>query len=299
MGQYSIKEVEKLTGIKAHTIRIWEQRYDIVLPHRTSTNIRYYDDNHLKKLLNVSMLIKHGKKISSIACMSDDALNQEVLSMVKCVTGKQDFFEMQVDMLAMSMIELDEIRFEKVFSGSVSRFGFEQTMIQILIPFMRKVGMMWSTGEISVAQEHFISNLIRRKVIVAIDELSVVQKPAPRFLLFLPEGEWHEIGLLFAKYLIKSRGFHSLYLGQSVPLADILNLKKIWKPDFLLSFFTTSFNQHKLIPYMKAVVEAYDYQKIFLCGPQASAFANQLPDQTVSITTLMELIKQLDNIRWR
>lgn len=298
LGQYSIKEVEKLTGVKAHTIRIWEQRYGIVSPHRTHTNIRYYDDAHLKKLLNVSMLIKHGRKISTIARMSEDVLNQEVLSLVKCVTGRQDYFEMQVDVLSMSMIELDEVRFEKVFSAAESRFGFEQTMIQILIPFMRKVGMMWSTGEISVAQEHFISNLIRRKVIVAIDGLSVVQKSAPRFLLFLPEGEWHEIGLLFAKYLIKSRGFKTLYLGQSVPLSDILNLKSSWKPDFLLSFFTTSINQQKMISYMKAIVENFDYQKVFLCGPQAGIFASHLPEHAVDISTLFELKEQLDAIRW-
>src|SRR4028119_2082894 len=162
MSVYSIKDLEHLSGIKAHTLRIWEQRYNIIRPKRTDTNIRYYDDTDLKLVLNISLLKEHGFKISEIARMTMEDMSQEVLSL----TDKNLRYSDQIQALTLSMIDLDEERFEKIMSTNALQVGFEQTMINIVYPFLIKIGVLWQTGAISPAQEHFISNLIRQKLTV-------------------------------------------------------------------------------------------------------------------------------------
>ena len=177
MAIYSIKDLEKLTGIKAHTIRIWEQRYQIVMPKRTRTNIRYYDDNDLKYLLNVALLNKNGTKISKIAKMGE----QEIA--VKVAELSEVSFEntTQLDALTISMIEMDEYKFDKIISTNIDQLGFEKTMIEIINPFLEKLSVLWLTGSINPAQEHFISCLIRQKIIVAIDKVPfVTDSDAPK-----------------------------------------------------------------------------------------------------------------------
>lgn len=293
MGQYSIKDIEKLTGIKAHTIRIWEQRYGLVEPHRTETNIRYYDDDQLKTLLNVSMLVKHGKKISQIAKLTPELLHQEVHSLAKTPSDRNDFFQIQIDSLIVCMIELDEIRFEKIISTSTLRYGFETVMIEIIIPFLQKVGILWATEEINVAQEHFISNLIRRKLIVAIDAIIPNPDYTKKFLLFLPEGELHELGLLFAKYLVKSRGFKTIYLGQSVPLQDIVKLREYYCPDYIITYFTVNYDPQKMHEYVKVLLETFPKETLLLCGPQASSLTLPLPPNCKIIVAIPQLIEIL------
>lgn len=296
MGQYSIKDIEKLTGIKAHTIRIWEQRYGLVEPHRTDTNIRYYDDDQLKTLLNVSMLVKHGKKISKIAKLSPDLLHQEVHSLIKSPADKTDFFQIQIDSLIVCMIELDEVRFEKIISTATLRYGFETVMAEIIIPFLLKVGILWATEEINVAQEHFISNLIRRKLIVAIDAIIPNPDYTKKFLLFLPEGEMHELGLLFAKYLVKSRGFKTIYLGQSVPLQDVLKLREYYRPDYILTYFTLTHDAEKMNQYVQGLLNTFQKETMLLCGPQAASLTLPLPPNCKIIQTIPQLIDILNKV---
>jgi len=296
VGRYSIKDIEKLTGIKAHTIRIWEQRYGLVEPHRTDTNIRYYDDNQLKKLLNVSMLVKHGKKISHIANLSPDLLHQEVNSIAKLSNEKHDFFQLQIDSLIVCMIDLDEIRFEKIISTATLRYGFETTITEIIVPFLHKVGILWATDEINVAQEHFISNLIRRKLLVAIDAIIPNPDYTKKFLLFLPEGELHELGLLFAKYLIKSRGFKTIYLGQSVPLKDLLKIGEYYQPDFLLTYFTLTYDTQKMHEYVQGLVKGFPKVTILFCGPQAASLSKSLPPNGKIVLEIPQLIEILNKV---
>lgn len=269
MGQYSIKDIEQLTGVKAHTIRIWEQRYGLVVPHRTQTNIRYYDDEQLKRLLNVAVLMKNGRKISHISRMSESDIALELKTLLKAPAEKDQFFENQVDYLTMAMLDLDENRFEKVIANASLRYGFESTMIHIIIPFLHKVGLLWATDEINVAQEHFISNLIRRKLIVAIDAQIPNYDSPKKFLFFLPEGELHELGLLFAKFLAKSRGYKSLYLGQTVPLVDVLKVSKEYNPDYLLTYFTGSYDTHRMKDIITELAQQLPDKTIIICGPLA------------------------------
>lgn len=296
MGQYSIKDVELLTGIKAHTLRIWEQRYGMVIPHRTDTKIRFYDDSQLKQLLNISILLKNGKKISKISQMSGDEINTELKCLIKAPTEKDKFFETQIDTLVICMIDLDEMRFEKVISTSTVRYGFETTMLQVIIPFLEKVGIMWATDEINVAQEHFITNLIRRKLIVAIDAQIPDQDLKKKFILFLPEGELHEIGLLFAKYIIKSTGFRILYLGQTVPLEDVLKVQSTYNADYLLTYFTMSYEIEKMKVFVEKLAKSNPDKNIIVCGPMVKYISNHCPHNVILMNRVDELSYFLSHI---
>ncbi|MFT4737850.1 MAG: DNA-binding transcriptional MerR regulator, partial [Paraglaciecola sp.] len=229
MGTFSIKDLEHLSGIKAHTIRIWEQRYELIQPKRTGTNIRFYDDNDLKLILNVSLLKENGFKISKISLMNEGDIQREVLRLTEISLRYPE----QIHALTICMVDLDEDRFERLMSTNIQKLGFEKTMLNIIYPFLSKIGILWQTGAINPAQEHFISNLVRQKLIVAIDNQYVSSAvKSKKYILFLPEGELHEMSLLFADYVIKARQNRSIYLGQSLPMVDLEELCKIHKPDF-------------------------------------------------------------------
>lgn len=201
MSAYTIRELENLSGIKAHTIRIWEKRYGLIAPQRTSTNIRTYCDTELKKLLNVSILNRNGLKISKIAQLSTDEIIAKISQFTSATTTSA---ESQIESLILAMIDLDDYRFEQVLARAVIQYGFEDAVTTVLYPFFVRIGIMWQTGSINPAQEHFVSNLVKQKLYVAIDGLNVNFKHnARRFVFFLPEGELHEIGLLFFCFLVK------------------------------------------------------------------------------------------------
>jgi len=230
--QYTIKDLERLTGIKAHTIRMWEQRYNLLNPHRTETNIRYYTGADLRKLLNVSVLNQKGLRISQIVKMTASEINARVVEFTSDFGDRHT----QIEGMVIAMIDLDESRFTHIISGCILRLGFEETMMNVIYPFFKKVGVLWQTGSINVAQEHFISNLVRQKLIVAVDSLPRPSRPdAKTFLLFLPEGELHEMGLLFHSYLIQKSGHKVIYLGQSVPLHDLQEVLKSQNPDLCVT----------------------------------------------------------------
>lgn len=264
MANYSIRDLETITGIKAHTIRIWEQRYKILNPKRTDTNIRFYDDGDLRSLLNISMLNFNGIKISKIAKMSVEEVQMEVRNLCETSTNFPD----QVNELTISMMELDEVRFERVIARNVLRFNFEKTMVQIIYPFFTRVGVLWQTGSISPAHEHFISNLLRQKILVAIDGQGVTAKAdAKKYLLFLPEGEMHELGLLFAAYLLKSRERKVIYLGQNLPFQDLKIIGDQYDPDYFFSIFTVKPVKGDVQPYLNQLSDTFPEKTLFVTGP--------------------------------
>lgn len=235
MGKYSIRELEQLSGIKAHTIRIWEKRHKLVSPNRTGTNIRFYSDDDLKKIINVSLLNQNGFKISKIVDLSLEELNQKVAE----ISSTQADTEIFIDQLILAMIDLEEEKFEGIVTQLSQRFGFERTVLEIIYPFLEKIGVLWQTGNINPAQEHFISHLIRQKIIAAIDQLPLPPKTNPRIVLFLPETELHEIGLLFFHYVVKKEGFRTYYLGQTVPYEDLKAICAIHKPRYIITQLTS------------------------------------------------------------
>lgn len=236
MGKYSIKELEQLSGIKAHTIRIWEKRHRIIEPERTSTNIRFYSDNDLKKIINVSLLNNNGIKISKIADMTLEEMNQKVLE----ISELRNDALIHIDQLVVAMIDMEEEMFEKILNSLILRYGFERVITEMVYPFLEKIGILWQTQNITPAHEHFISNLIRQKIIVAIDALPIPPKSAKKIVLYLPEGELHEMGLLFYHFLVRKAGLRSYYLGQSVPYSDLVQVSGVHEPAIILTSITTA-----------------------------------------------------------
>ncbi|MDF2438819.1 MAG: MerR family transcriptional regulator [Bacteroidota bacterium] len=287
--RFSIKDLEKLSGIKAHTLRIWEQRYGILNPERTDTNIRWYCNDKLKHLLNVTFLYEHGYKISKIALLSPGQVVEEVNKIV----DKEENVCDQIRGLVLSMIELEEDRFETIISNNINNHGFTYTVEKVVYPFLSKIGVMWQTGSINPAQEHFISNLIRQKLISAIDtQKAPANENCKRFILFLPDGELHELSLLYFNYLLKSQGHRVIYLGQSVPLRDLKKVVEIREPEFLISVFTHISGEPD--SFIKELSETFHKTKIFLSGCQVVDKFDRLPSNVHAFCTpqdLLELVK--------
>ncbi|MBN2522375.1 MAG: MerR family transcriptional regulator [Bacteroidales bacterium] len=293
MANYSIRDLERLTGIKAHTIRIWEKRYGLIDPERTSTNIRAYCDSDLKKLLNISILNKNGFKISKIARLSPF----EIVDIINRLSEHSTDSESLIENLTLAMIDLDEYKFEKTLSKAIIQLGFENTVIRILNPFLFRIGIMWQTGSINSAQEHFVSNLLKQKMFVAIDgQIGDHFPDGKTFVLFLPEGEMHEMSLFFANYLIRKRGHKVIYLGQSVPLNDLVEISNICNPDYFLTSFITSMSDCDVFNYLISITKQFPEKIFFVTGNQASGLKNDFPGNAFFISSPQELILQLDSI---
>ena len=291
MSTYSIKDLEQLSGIKAHTLRIWEQRYNLLQPKRTDTNIRFYDDDDLKLILNVALLNDNGVKISKIASMSPNELREEVMKLTERSLTHDD----QIHALTICMIEMDEERFDKILSTNILKLGFEQTMLNVIYPFMSKIGVLWQTGAINPAQEHFISNLVRQKLIVAIDG-QIPQQGGKKFLLFLPEGELHEISILFASYLIKSKGHKVIYLGQSTPNDDLLSVFKLHQPEYLLTVITTSPSSEYVQEYINALADRFAIAQILVTGYQVLGQDLRFPENVSQMSYIRDIKDLLEEL---
>ena len=236
MESYQIHQLEQMTGIKAHTIRIWEKRYGIIQPDRTDTNRRSYSEGQVRKLLNVNTLLAGGKKISKIASLSEDELNslveeQSDSHVADSICGGY------INDLVKSMLDFNEPAFEKIFAAATTRFGMYDTMVNVVYPFLNKVGVLWNISRTSPIQEHFASCIIKRKLMSATDGLMPPSKKNKKFLLFLPPDEWHEVGLLFANYIIRSKGYETIYLGQNVPIENVEKVIPAVHPKYVLLFY--------------------------------------------------------------
>jgi DNA-binding transcriptional MerR regulator len=290
---YSIKDLEKLSGIKAHTIRIWEQRYGIVHPQRTKTNIRYYEDDDLKLLLNVALLNKNGIKISKIAKMN----RTEVAEKVSAISEINFEYGTQLDALTISMIEMDEYKFDRIITTNTQQLGFERTMLEVIYPFLEKLSLLWLTGSINPAQENFMSYLIRQKLIVAIDnEPLPTGKNIRKFLIYLPEGEKQELSMLFMHYLVKSRRHHVIYLGQDMSLADLKDAYAIHKPDFIFTMISETFGKEPVQRYVDKLAHTFPEAVILLSGYQVVVQNVRAAENTHILKSLMQTIDFLNEV---
>ncbi len=292
MRKYSISDIEGLIGIKAHTIRAWEIRYNLVPPKRTPTNIRYYDEEDLKMLLNIVALNENGYKISKIAKMSREKIADLVLQL-KTEWGNES---VQLINLSNATIKYDEAAFSKILSSCISELGLTKTMDQVLFPFMKKIGMLWQIGAIDPSHEHFAANLIRDRLIVEIDKLDKPRNKDPRrFILFLPEAELHETGLLFARYLLKSCGHETLYLGQEIPYSDLKKVIESYKPDYAF-IVLTSLNLGKDInKILNKLIENLDVP-VIVAGSLISEFDIVVNDQLKPLKNVCDLVGFLEEI---
>lgn len=286
MAQYSISDIEMLTGIKAHTLRIWEQRYNFLTPHRTDTNIRYYTDDQLKLILNIGLLNRNGFKISKIAEMKSEDLKSAVLE----VTSTHQEPSVYLDALTHAMIDFDEALFEKTLSSAIMRSGFYRAFHDVIFPFMQRTGILWSTGVVRPAQEHFISNLIRRKLSVAIDNQFVqTTEKSKRFVLFLPSGENHELLLLFTEYVLRMHQHEVAYIGTSVPFEDISFIRERFKPDYLVTFFTISPAEMPLQVYIERLASSFSDLTLLIGG-------SLLQTPTFDLPSNVRLVKSVNDL---
>ena len=265
MSKYSIKDLEQITGIKAHTIRIWERRYAIIEPERTQTNIRFYSDEDLKKLLNISMLNASGIKISHLAKLNSTDLEAKIIDL----SQSNKLEDSNIKKLVLATVNFDEDLFEKIVSNCIDDIGIENTIVEILFPFFQQVGVLWQVGSISPAQEHFISNLVRQKLFVAIDSVSIsLPEDAKKIIFYLREGEFHEISILFYNYIAKKNGLRTLYLGQNLPYLEVEKVVNDYGADAIVTSFISPEKEGVLTEYLNRLGKGFPSMRIYITGLQ-------------------------------
>ena len=297
MAVYSIKDLEKLTGVKAHTIRIWEQRYNLIEPKRTKTNIRYYCDADLKHLINIALLNRHGHKISKIADLSPNEIVEQASAISDCDLLEYDT---QLDSLTIAMIELNEYKFDHILTTNIEKIGFECTMLKVIYPFLERLSILWLTGSVNAVQEHFMSNLLRQKAISAIDQEPLVsprERDAKRFMIYLPEGERQELSLLFMYFLLKTRRHQVIYLGCEMSCEDLYDAYTIRKPDYIFTLINEPFLKTPIQQYVNKLSEQFSDCQILLSGYQVTSKNLRLPSNVSACKSLNETIQFIDDIQ--
>jgi len=285
MAGYKIKDIEVLTGIKAHTLRIWEKRYGILDPTRTETQIRTYSDKELAYLLNISMLNKSGHKISKIAKLENDELSKLVWDL------KYNSSENSDDKLILALVELDETLFRDTLALLIADHGLENTFTKFIIPFLDRIGIMWLIGTINPAQEHFITNLIRQKVIGEIDKLPIPDPKKAAIMLYLPEHEWHELSLLFYQFILRKNDINTFYLGQSLPYDSLIECVEKLKPKALMTSLLGAVEENYIESYFKNIDKDTNSIPVFAGGAQIMNFEHKLPKTVKVIKSYLDLEK--------
>lgn len=288
MSGYSIKDLEYLSGIKAHTIRIWEKRYNLLDPDRSDTNIRSYSDEDVRKIMNVAMLVKNGYKISNVARFTNEKLNAEVLRTNRLFNEPAK----NLDQLLVHTVNFEIVEFEKYLDTLIAEYGFLKTIQKIVFPFFERVGLLWQAGSIYAAQEHFVSNLIRRRLICETGKFER-KSEAKTILFFLRENEWHELGLLFANYLAAQAGLQCIYLGQNLPFSDLSRLLKSKPFDFVCTSFIQAIEKAELESYLASMTSIFPQSHILVMGRQVILNDPKLPSGISVIKTATEFIRKI------
>lgn len=286
MATYKIKDLERISGIKAHTIRIWEKRYGILNPMRTDTQIRTYSDEELKFLINIALLSNHGYKISKLALLSANQIEKEVKKIVL-----DNAENTAIDELVLGLLEMNEERFTSVLNGLFSKYAVSEVYSNFIIPFLEKMGYLWQVGSIHPGQEHFISNLLRQKIITAIDKIPLPKDDTKRVVLYLPEHEWHEITLLIYKHHLNLNGVKTYYFGQALPFYALQKIIDSIKPTHLLSSWITQVEPEFLLHHCKELAKLTD-APIYISGSQAKPLSQLFPKNVRVIAQLADI--QLD-----
>lgn len=291
MNHFTIKDIENLSGIKAHTLRIWEQRYQLFIPKRKESKHRYYDNEDLKHILRISQLYHNGVKISKIAQLPASSIRSMAMEQY---IGKQNT-DAYIHRLIEASIDFDEERFEELFEQALKQFGLEVTIIDVMYAFLERIGLLWLTDHVIPAQEHFASNIIKRKIISALDALKT--KPSPgsgTYVLFTPEGEQHEIPLLLNHYLMKASGKKCIYMGVDVPFDDIDIYIKLKNPKYLYFHAITHLYEQPMDDLLKQLKQKFSQQEIIMSGPLTKEVTLDIQGVTLlrSMTEMLEFAKR-------
>lgn len=292
---FSIRDLENLSGIKAHTIRIWEKRYNLLLPERTNTNIRTYGLSSLQKLLNITLLYNNGYKISKIARIKES----DIPLLVREIVAKSSFENHAINAFKLAMINFDQTLFFNTYNGLLSERSFRDIFTDVFIPLLNELGLLWQTDTISPSHEHFITGLIKQKIIINTEKLQMIEptKDDKTFVLFLPENEIHEIGLLFVNYEIILRGYKSIYLGQTVPIESLKDLPKYYDNLTFLSYFTVAPTKDRLDKYIANFnknINENGNSELWILGHQVQHLSpKSLPASIKTFDSIAQLISQL------
>ena len=287
MNAFTIKDLENLSGVKAHTIRIWEQRYNFLKPHRTDTNIRFYNNDELKTILNIALLNKSGYKISHINKLTEVEIYEKI-AQLNYPEGQQ---ERLINKLVGYMIDFDIDSFEEMLDEELRHKDVDIFINEIIFPFLEKVGILWTTNHINPAQEHLVTNIIRQKLLVGIENANTVLSLDKTALLFLPEGEHHEVGLLYVFYLLKRRGVKVYYLGADVPLKDLGYVVKAKAPDFIYTHLTSLAHNFNMERFLNNVKVHLQNSPVYISGPVTLTYKKEVT-QTIHFKKSLEEVKQ-------
>lgn len=295
MSTYSIRDLERISSLKAHTIRIWEQRYGILEPERTETNIRFYNDEQLKKLLNVCTLINNGMKISKVSKLNMAEIAAEIDKIIGGSFQSDVHVEALINQALISISTYDVALFDSLFLNSVKRFGLKKTYIRIIYPLLVRTGLLWIKGDLLPSQEHFLSNLIRQKLFAAIDELPAPHSSGQKWILFLNEEEDHEIGLLFAYYMIRLHGKSVIYLGARVPYHNLYHVVNECKPTHIYSFFVGNKFENKVSGMLENLRKDFPDAGICISGGDEKIIQIALKNRITHIGSIDGLIDILND----
>ena len=276
-NSFSIKNLENISGIKAHTIRIWEKRYNLLFPERTDTNIRRYSLDSLRKLLNITLLYNHGFKISKIANLAEE----DIPILVRDIALKSNSEQVSINAFKLSMVNFDTVMFDATFDELLSKNDFSFIYLNIFIPLMRELGILWQTGAISPSHEHFITNLVKQKIHIQTEIIQRSNTPkinSPKFVLFLPDNEIHELSILFINYFILKKGHKTIFLGQSIPTNSLKTLMSYSTQLHFVTYVTVEPNKDEIEDYLtnfyEEIIKDYDNQ-LSIFGPQVANITDQ------------------------
>jgi DNA-binding transcriptional MerR regulator len=293
---FNIKDLENLSGIKAHTIRIWEKRYNLLEPERTDTNIRLYSIESLQKLLNVTYLNSNGYKISKIAELTND----EIPAKVRELASRNKVDHHAINAFKMAMLNFDQVLFYHTYMNFIEKHSFRELFYEVFIPLLNEIGLLWQTNTITPAHEHFISIHIKQKILLNIENLQNLEpKPSTKtFVLYLPENEVHDIGLLFINYELRSRGYHTIFLGESVPINSLGDLLKFFDEVTFISYFTVKPEETKdvlnYIKDFKTQIIKKESTNLWLLGAKlASVDISSYSNSIVKFNSIQDLVKEL------
>lgn len=292
---FGIRDLENLSGIKAHTIRIWEKRYGLLNPERTETNIRTYSLQSLQKLLNITLLYNNGFKISKIAQIPEEHINQRVREMVARKSVKSHV----INTFKLSMINFDQSLFQKTYSALLAEKSFREIFWDVFMPLLHELGLLWQSETIGPAHEHFVTHLIKQKIYTSTEKLQNLEPTNldKVFILFLPENEIHEIGLLFLNYELLLKGYKTIYLGQTIPLESLVDLKKYYEDPCFVSYFTVTPSKDNLDSYLSDFEEKLATEfpgKLLILGRQTEHLSQEtLPESIKFYHSIEQLLSTL------
>ncbi|WP_375239987.1 MerR family transcriptional regulator [Aurantibacter sp.] len=296
-NKFSIKDLENLSGIKAHTIRIWEKRYNLFNPNRTNTNIRYYSLDSLQKLLNISFLNSNGIKISKIAKLS----SIEICDKVREISISSKNNNHIIDVFKLAMLNFDQALFIKTYNELISEYDFKTIFFSYFVPFLNEIGLLWQTNTITPSHEHFIVELIKQRILVNTEKSSKgieSSKSKETYVLFLPDNEIHELGLLFINYEILNKGHHTIYLGQSVPIESMISLMDFYSKITFISCFTIKPEANDIKKYLKEFNKKLLHNtsnELLICGRMTEVIPDSISNKVSTYKFSKEIIDTIES----